>query len=150
MGSWNALAFLELFPSRRQDAQSLEEWGTIVDSFMDRQFESTMGRLIRRLGERTAVPEDLESQLAGALNARNRLAHSFFRDYAEELLTRSGRDAMIADVDACRAGFEAADDALSSVVDPLRRQVGVSDENVAEALNALISSAKQADAREST
>src|SRR5687768_13811856 len=78
-GIVNALAVLDLIPSRRHLARSREDWGAEVDAFMDRNFEVTMGRMMHNLRAVTQVAPELDILLRDALGKRNRLAHDFFR-----------------------------------------------------------------------
>ncbi|MCX6546118.1 MAG: hypothetical protein NTV05_17120 [Acidobacteria bacterium] len=49
-----------------------------IDAFMDRQFESTLGQLLRELKQHVDVPADLSARLREALSKRNWLAHDYF------------------------------------------------------------------------
>jgi hypothetical protein len=103
-----------------------------------------MGRMLHELRSVTIVPSDLEGLLRDALRRRNRLAHDFFREHAEDFITSSGRSAMLAEVDECRAVFEAADDRLDEVVAPMRRAAGLTDEVIAREFDAMMTAAKSA------
>ena len=46
-GLVNALLILHLLPTRRHLTRTASEWAAEVDAFMDRHFETTMGRMIR-------------------------------------------------------------------------------------------------------
>jgi hypothetical protein len=126
-GLVNALVILDLIPSRRHLARSRDEWGITVDAFMDRHFETTMGRLLNAFREVTAVPADVDGLLQDALERRNWLAHDFFRERAVEFLSCTGREQMLQEVDECRTRFEAADKRLEAIVGPLRREASITD-----------------------
>ena len=132
-GIVNALIVVDLIPSRRHLTRSQSEWGMAVDEFMGRHFEHTMGRLLRDLRSVTVIPADLEGLLRDALEKRNWLAHSFFRERAIEFLTSNGREQMLFEVDACRVVFESADEALENIVGPLRRAAGITEEIIEQA-----------------
>jgi hypothetical protein len=127
-GIVNALVVLDLIPSRRHLTRSPDEWGSVVDAFMDRHFETPMGSMMRSLRGAAEVPSDLEDLLRNALKRRNWLAHDFFRERAHEFLTSAGRDQMLAEVDECRACFEAADKRLDEIIRPLRNKAGITDQ----------------------
>ena len=129
-GLVNALVVLELIPARRADAKTRDEWSATVDAFMDRQFETTMGRMMRALRFVTEVPSDLDGVLADALRRRNWLAHDFFRQRAESFMTRVGREHMLREVDACRLVFQDADARLDAVMVPLRQRAGLTEEHI--------------------
>jgi len=131
-GLVNALLILDLIPSRRHLARSPDEWSTAVDAFMDRQFETTMGQMMKALRDVTPVPSDVESLLRDALRRRNWLAHDFFRERATEFMSTLGRQQMLSEVDECRACFEAADKRVDEIVRTLRIKAGITDELLAE------------------
>ncbi len=79
-GLVNALVFLDLLPSRIGKPISRSRWEVEFDAFMERNFEATLGKMIRNLKAVVAVHSDLEVSLQDALWRRNLLAHSFFRD----------------------------------------------------------------------
>jgi hypothetical protein len=130
-GIVNAMVVLHLIPSRRHLAGAPEAWANLVDNFMSRHFETTMGRMIRDLQSVTTIPSNLEDLLRQALQKRNWLAHEYFRERAAQFMTASGRVLMIGEVDECRDLFVAADDSLEEVVRPLRIAAGMTDEMIA-------------------
>jgi hypothetical protein len=130
-GLVNALVFLDLIPNQRRLAKSATEWAELVDSFMDSKFEFTLGRMIRALKDVTAVDPNLQEHLSVALSKRNWLAHDYFRERAEAFLTESGREAMLAELEASQAIFCQADEALEAAVKPAREKVGLTDEVLA-------------------
>jgi hypothetical protein len=81
----------------------------------------------------TTVLDDLELLLRRALTKRNWLAHDFFRERATQFLNPTGRERMLAEVDDCRAEFDAADQSLEQIVTPLRTAAGLTDERLREA-----------------
>lgn len=143
-GIVNALVLLDLIPSRRHLARSAEEWGSAVDNFMSRNFEKTMGRMIKDLKTVASVPGDLEEMLTIALTKRNWLAHDFFREHAEDFMNASGRDRMIAEAGQCREIFVAADQRLFEVTTPLRIASGLTDEMLAKEYNSMRAEAERA------
>jgi hypothetical protein len=138
-GLVNALVILDLIPSRRHLARSPDEWGAEVDAFMDRHFQATMGRLMRSLRAVTQVEADLEQLLNDALSKRNWLAHDFFRERATEFMTADGREQMLREADGCRDLFQSADKRLETIVAPLRKKAGITDELLAREYQRLLS-----------
>ena len=61
---------------------------------------STLGRLLSRLRSKTQDSGDLELLLAEALDQRNRLSHSFYRQHNFRRNSDEGRDIMISDLDS--------------------------------------------------
>jgi len=127
-GLVNALVFIDLLPRRAGRPVPRREWFKEFNSFMDQHFETTLGKMIRSLKTAIAVPGELESLLAVALEKRNFLAHHYFKDRAAEFMTKTGRDAMICELQDARTLFEQADDKLDEVVKPLRERFGFTDE----------------------
>jgi hypothetical protein len=132
LGLVNALIFLHLIPSRRHRARSRDEWGAVVNTFIDRHFEATMGHLIKNLRDVTQVDTDLERLLSDALKRRNWLVHDFFRERATNFVSASGRQQMLTEIDECRELFQSADERLEAIVEPLRLGAGITDEFLAE------------------
>jgi len=60
----------------------------------------TLGRLISRLKTKAQVPDDLESLLFEALEARNHLSHSFYRKHNFRRNSDEGRNIMLDDLES--------------------------------------------------
>ena len=108
-----------------------------IDNFMDRQFEKTLGQLLRELERYVTVPADLSARLSEALSKRNWLAHDCFRERATTFITQAGRDSMIREFQAVQHLFECADHQLSELVRPIREKHGVTNEAIAAEYDAL-------------
>jgi hypothetical protein len=108
-----------------------------IDAFMDRQFEHTLGQLLRELKKYTSVPDDLSQILAGALSTRNWLAHDYFRERAADFVTDAGCHRMIAELEAAQRAFDLADERLSALVRPIRERFGVTDAAIASEVRKL-------------
>ncbi|MCW8917255.1 MAG: hypothetical protein OQL08_00345 [Gammaproteobacteria bacterium] len=98
-----------------------------IDEFMAGRFEKTLGALIKHLRSEAALPHNLESHLAQALKRRNCLAHNYFREKAENFVTRSGRDEMLKELQNDQKLFENTDGQLSEAVKLVRVKHGVTD-----------------------
>lgn len=83
-GLVNALVYLDLIPNHPRPVHSVEEWQQSFDGFMGRQFDNTLGQLIRQLSSVATILTQLQSKLADALRLRNWLAHDYFRERATE------------------------------------------------------------------
>jgi len=101
-----------------------------IDAFMDKKFELTLGRLIRDLRAHITVDDSLAQLLALALEKRNWLAHAYFRERANEIMTEYGRLAMMVELQTARDSFKAADDKLEEIVRPLRDRLGMTEEKI--------------------
>ena len=142
-GLVNALVALNLIPERRHLAKSSQAWAKEVDAFMDEQFESTMGQLLRDLRTLGPVPKGLDIALLDSLRSRNWLAHGFFRDRAEEFMSMTGRTRMCEEVDACRALFQESDRQLEVLVGPIREKYGISEKMLEYEYQRMLASTEQ-------
>ena len=131
-GLVNALLFLELLPKRAGTPVPRKVWEAEFDAFLDRNFEMTLGRMIRNLKAVVSVPSDLEACLSDALRERNFLAHSYFRERADEFMSRPGRGIMTKELEAAQALFVRADQRLSEVTKGGREKYGITDEKAEE------------------
>jgi hypothetical protein len=129
-GLANALICAELLPRRAGKPVPRKQWEAEFDTFMDQQFQQTLGRLIRALKSATSVPPDLEGLLTAALEKRNFLAHHYFRERAEAFMSREGRDNMIEELEGVHKLFDDADAKLTEIAKPLRERYGVTDERL--------------------
>ncbi len=108
-----------------------------IDAFLDKQFENTLGQLLRELKKYAAVPDDVSQLLAGALSTRNWLAHDYFRERAEDFVTDAGCHRMIAELEGAQQVFDQADQRLSWLVKPIRERFGVTDAAIANEVRRL-------------
>jgi len=129
-GIVNALIFLDLIPNRSKRLRSTKEWETEYDAFASRHFQKTLGGLIRALGEVKAVPDELEKLLASALHERNRLAHYYFWERADEFMTTPGCNRMITELAAARDLFDHADKRLMQITAAIRTRHGFTEERI--------------------
>jgi len=120
-----ALVYADLMPKRKPHHTTAD-----FDLFMDKHFETTMGRLINTVRKQVSVPPELEALLLGARTKRNWLAHHYFRERAEDFMNEPGREKMIAELKEAHILFERADELLGEVVRPLRHKFGYTDEKL--------------------
>src|ERR1700683_4730827 len=59
-GLVNALVYLDHIPNHPRPVRTLDEWSRSFDGFMNKQFENTLGQLIRRLRAIAKIPDELE------------------------------------------------------------------------------------------
>ena len=111
------------------------------DAFFERFAKYTLGRLI--VAVERAFPAEVETiaALRRALPIRNSLAHDFFWDRATQLMSISGREAMLAEVISMHEVFQEADLLVSALVRRVAEGGGISPElfaaNLAEAMDEL-------------
>lgn len=114
------------------------------DAFLEAKFDKTLGGLINDLRSHVPVDPGLQGTLASALKQRNWLAHHYFRERAQTLMSDRGCAAMIAELESAQKLFDQADRALEAVVAPFAAKAGVTIEQV-EALVAELTVKAQAD-----
>lgn len=78
------------------------------DIAYERHFAATLGRLLQRLADGTAIDAAARTVLSDALVTRNRFAHRFFDEHVENFLTTPGREEMLADCLASELVIEQA------------------------------------------
>jgi hypothetical protein len=91
----------------------------------DELFGLTMGKQIRRALDVAQVPESLVTRLADALRLRNHLAHDFFRERAELMVTTEGRNEMLEELERARDELGRIDNDLGEVTMRYLETVGV-------------------------
>jgi hypothetical protein len=133
-GLVNALVFLELIPNRAGNPVPRKQWEAEFDSFLERNFEITLGKMIRSLKDVTPIPSNLETVLTDALTKRNFLAHHFFRERSDEFMSQEGRARMIEELQNAQALFETADTKLSEATKFAREKYGFTDERAKQFL----------------
>ncbi|MGH1349143.1 MAG: hypothetical protein ACRBN8_46865 [Nannocystales bacterium] len=124
-GLVNTMLFL-----RARGASRMEE--AEIDAFYNRHFRRTLGQLVRGLSEYAEVPEGLVGVLRDALQKRNWLAHSYFRERSKDFMTGDGRTSMIQELQSARDQIHDADQRLESFLGPIRRRLGLTDEMLEE------------------
>lgn len=127
-GLVNALGFVELLPTRAGNPVPRKQWEAEFESFFERNFETTLGKMIQNLKAATTIPSDLETVLAAALTKRNYLAHNYFRERDAAFITEEGREKMIKELQEAQALFTAADNRLTEVTKAAREKFGFTDE----------------------
>jgi len=116
-----------------------------IDAFMNRQFDSTLGQLVRELQRYVEVPNDLEESLRKALSRRNWLAHDYFRERAEDFVTDAGCHRMIEELGVAQRLFQGVDEKLTGLVRPIREKFGLTDEAIVAESQALMAKARVLD-----
>lgn len=71
------------------------------------------------------------------VHVRNQLAHSYWREHAEEAVSVSGRAEMIAELIKIRDMFVDLDERLTRVSRPFRESLGITDEKVQQQYEAM-------------
>jgi hypothetical protein len=100
------------------------------DALWDELFGMTMGRQLQFVFEEAELSDVVIEQLRKALRVRNFLAHDFFRQRAEKLLSFRGRNEMLHELELLREELRDAEAAVSPTTLRLLDRKGVSREMV--------------------
>ena len=97
----------------------------------------TLGGLLKEARKHLRVSTAVEKQINLALDHRNQMAHHFFKDHAEAFFSESGRDRMIAKLEEYQSFFISASDAVAAISKKLLARFGVTDEMIAQRMEAM-------------
>lgn len=127
----NSIMLLKIFPNSKS-VKSLAEWQNIVDDFYAEKFEKTMGKIVAdfKLSGIDTSTEFMQT-LESSLNARNFLAHKFFRIHSIDFVTNQGRTRMIEELASYTELFKSANESLCAKASQIRFKLGMSDEMIA-------------------
>lgn len=96
----------------------------------ERRFRDTLGELFKRLKPYLAHDQQLLNDVAEGVRVRNRLAHSYWREHAEDAASIKGRAEMIAELIKIKDMFIDLDKRLTRASQPFRESLGVTDEKI--------------------
>ena len=85
-----------------------------IDTIFERLFSLTLGQLVSEIASLTKLSEEEKEHLCKALAKRNWLTHHYFWERSVDLLTESGRDLMIEELQEAAYQFETLDDLFTS------------------------------------
>lgn len=134
----NSLVSLNLIPEYANRKANLMDWPTILDSFMDNHFETTLGTMINSLKNSAPITDDLEQKLNHARKKRNWLAHAYFRERAEYFFTEQNRLKMIEELDQAKDFFHETSQLLEDTFKSFRLKYGITDEMIEKEFHNLI------------
>ena len=115
----------ELGMPRTAGPDSIRAFEKRFDVFMDEHFEMTMGALFSRLQKTATLPSTFDVEFTKARKLRNFLAHSYFRERAEDFISKAGRTAMLAELEEAQKLFARIDDELTAAARSLARAAGL-------------------------
>jgi len=99
----------------------------------ERHYKRTMGNLLKNLyDQKVDFPDGLEELFNRALEARNRIAHRFFRERALEVANHEGRLVAIAELKEMQNVFDKADAPLDKIFRQMAIRLGLPTERLAE------------------
>ncbi len=127
-GIVNCLVGVEMLGANRSGAaQRLERE---IDQLWEDNFRLTLGKLVHRINSNVECADDLRINLEKSIEARNCLAHRFFREHAADFLTPEGRRLMADELKAMRDLFSSSDRQLDPIAYRLWKIVGITPELV--------------------
>jgi hypothetical protein len=74
--------------------------------------------------------QELKDRIKAANTRRNELAHDYWREEALTMMTKEGRDQMIAELIADAKRFETLGADIQAAMKPVREKLGVKDEEL--------------------
>lgn len=110
------------------------------DAFLEQQQTKTLGTLLKRVDVLTTLDPPLKALVSKAKAKRDFLAHHYFRERAEQFVTREGRSRMIAELEEATKIFDSADRNLDAFLQPHRDSLGLTKERVEARLAAYLKS----------
>lgn len=104
------------------------------DAYMDKQHGKMMGELTKRVNDSTEFDEKLKARIVAAKDRRNYLVHNFWRDVAVEFSTIEGRKKLIEGLANDAEVFEQLDNDIRDATKPVRKRLGIKEEQLDEAV----------------
>ena len=105
---------------------------TDIDSFIEVNYEKTLGKLISSLKRAMKISEDLEADLKELLDVRNYLAHRYFRVKAVDFMKKEGRQHMLSELECFISKLESGDIMIESITAVIVKQYGITDETISK------------------
>jgi hypothetical protein len=141
-GLVNALTFAQTATNQTGTQQ-------LLDFNFSANLSVPMGRLLHRLKPFLGDDTELATALTGALELRNRFAHSFWVEHDKSFFSFAGREIMLADSIEAQETFQAVDQRLTPVLERYLHSLGITPKQhaatVAEAMDQM---QREAEARD--
>lgn len=125
---------LALIESPGPEQGSREE----LQDLLDNLHRQTLGTLIKRYRESGLIPEGYESRLREALDLRNLLAHRYFGEKVDLLVSPAGRDDMISELNGHAAWIREVEQELAVFTGQWHQKHGITAEAIREAVEAIM------------
>jgi len=109
------------------------------DLLLDRNFENTLGRLIKLLEKEMKVDYELKDELEEMLKLRNYLAHNFFWQHGINFMEENGCQLMLSELESIIFKLENANKTIISFTSVIRKRYGVTDEKINKIQEELLS-----------
>ena len=115
------------------------------DEIYDSLNKKTFGQLLKTAKKLITISDNNESLLKEALEARNYLAHHFFKEHAENFISNTGKHEMKKELQSIITKLNKADVLLTEIYTPLWVKYGITEEVIENDYNKLL---KRAEARD--
>ncbi len=109
------------------------------DIFFEKNLSKTLGAMEKDLENRASLPPNLEVKLKDAVKLRNWLAHRYFYERGKDILLSDGRERMILELQEKVDFLKNVDEEFVNILKVWRRDKGISDEQVQEEMQKLLS-----------
>ena len=113
------------------------------DNILEALFSATLGQLVGKIKNITALSEDEEERLVEALERRNWLAHRYFWERSVEFLSESGRASMVKELQVAADSFGALDRVFTDRTIEYAETLGVTQESIDKAREGLVRESKR-------
>ena len=110
------------------------------EAVLDKQ---TLGTLVRDIRKVVSFDDGCVTAIESALTNRNRLMHGFYERHATDLLSHTGRETIIRELENYSESFETADTVARSVSGAIGKSLGITDEFLQSELERLKKEATQ-------
>ena len=105
--------------------------------------KQTLGTLVRDIRKGVSFDDGCVTAIEAALTNRNKLMHGFYERHATDLLSHTGREAMIRELESYGESFETADTVARSVSGAIGKSLGITDEYLQDELERMKKEATQ-------
>ena len=102
------------------------------DFHLEKNFKTTLGRLIGYIKEVIEIDDKLEEDLEELLNLRNYLAHSYFRENSINFKKKDGRHQILSELKSIRQILEAGNKKIELISIPIFKHYGLTAERLKE------------------
>lgn len=111
-GIVNVTTFAEAVATGERDP---DRFAALYDSLWDSNFQLTLGPLLKKFRRVVDGDHRLAADLSDALKVRNRLAHTFFWEHAEGMMSFTGREEMLSELLLHLERFRALDERVDGI-----------------------------------
>lgn len=119
----NMLAIVEIVNNRSITGEE-------IDNLFEGRSKQTMGRLIKDLKRTYKLNDSIIHQLGHALETRNIIAHSYFRERAHEFCTKRGQEEMIIELEGIQTELMETDEILTKIHRKYAEKYGITQQKI--------------------